>query len=279
MSYRTIVTLLNDPEAPTGALEAAIALASAQDAHLDVICLGIDRTDPGLYYAGSEAIAIGTAQREARANAAQLEERVTERLAHESLPWEVQIVTVHENGLYTSLTDRMRYADMAVMPTPYTPQSRGEEATAVEAALFGADIPIVIVPEGLEMPPRFSRVMVGWDESDQALAAVRAALPIVTSADEVEITVIDPPRRDADSPDPGGRLARFIDRHGGNPEIAVLARSEPNTANMLNTRAIQGGYDLLVIGAYGHSRLREAFLGGVTRDMLRDAKVPVLLAR
>lgn len=279
MAYRTITTLIHDPEAGTSALEAAIALSSAQGAHLNVICLGMDRTDPGIYYAGAQAVALHAILHEAQATAALLESRVTERLNHESIPWEAKPVTVHENGLFTTLANQMRFSDLAVLPAPYSEASLGEDATAVEAALFGADIPVLVVPDGAEMPPRFAQVMLGWDEGDEALAAARAALPVIAEADMVEIAIIDPPRHGGDRSDPGGRLARFIARHGGQAEVAVLARSEPGIADILSKRAMQKGVDLIIMGAYGHSRLREAILGGATRNMLRDAKVPVLMAR
>ena len=91
--------------------------------------------------------------------------------------------------------------------------------------------------------------------------------------------VVDPPRHGPERSDPGGTLAQMLARHGVRSEVTVLARTVDSTAQVLMNRARDIDADLVVMGAYGRSRLREAILGGATRDMLAKATVPVLLAR
>jgi nucleotide-binding universal stress UspA family protein len=95
----------------------------------------------------------------------------------------------------------------------------------------------------------------------------------------VDIAIIDPPLHAADRSDPGGELSLWLARHGVKAEVAVLARSQPRISDILLRFAQDKGSDALVMGAYGHSRLREAVLGGATRDMLRAVPLPVLMAR
>ncbi len=107
--------------------------------------------------------------------------------------------------------------------------------------------------------------------------AIRAALPLLKKANSVRVTVIDPPRHGHERSDPGGPLSVFLARHGIKVEIDVLGKSLPRVSDVLLRHAADKDADLVVMGAYGHSRFREAILGGATRDMLEEAKLPVFM--
>jgi nucleotide-binding universal stress UspA family protein len=94
----------------------------------------------------------------------------------------------------------------------------------------------------------------------------------------VQIVVIDPPAYGPERSDPGGLLCQFLVRHGVRAEVVVLAKALPRVSDVLARHIRDANADLLVMGAYGHSRFREAILGGATRDMLEKAEVPVFLA-
>jgi len=94
----------------------------------------------------------------------------------------------------------------------------------------------------------------------------------------VDITVIDPPSHGPERSDPGGQLGQWLARHGVRTEVTVLAKTLPTAADVLQRHVEETATDMVVMGAYGHSRLREAILGGATRQMLETAKVPVLMA-
>ncbi len=120
--------------------------------------------------------------------------------------------------------------------------------------------------------------MVGWNESLEALRAVRAAMPLLTQADTVHVVVIDPPTHGPSRSDPGGMLSQYLARHGVSAEIDVLSKTLPRVSDVLTRHATDMDADLLVMGAYGHSRFREAVFGGATRNMLEQATIPVLMA-
>jgi nucleotide-binding universal stress UspA family protein len=120
--------------------------------------------------------------------------------------------------------------------------------------------------------------MIGWNESVEAMRAIRCALPFLTQADLVRIVVIDPPRHGPDRSDPGGLLSQMLARHGTKCEIDVLSKTMTRVSDILNRHAADSEADMIVMGAYGHSRFREAILGGATRNMLEQASVPVFLA-
>jgi nucleotide-binding universal stress UspA family protein len=121
--------------------------------------------------------------------------------------------------------------------------------------------------------------VIAWNQSAEAMAAVRKALPILKQADLVSITVIDPPQTGVERSDPGGMLCQMLVRHGVKAEVTVLARTLPRVSDVLARHVRDSNADLLVMGAYGHSRFREAILGGATRNMLEQAEIPVLMAR
>jgi len=181
-----------------------------------------------------------------------------------------------------ALTDvvaaRARYADLVVLPLPYG-KARGVEDEAVtEAALFEGMAPVLIVPpSGMKtIEPR--RIIVAWNQTREALVAARRAMPFLRQAEMVQIVVIDPPTHGAERSDPGGLLCQLLVRHGVRAEVSVLAKTLPRVSEVLARQARDLDAELLVMGAYGHSRFREAILGGTTRDMLEHAEVPVFLA-
>ena len=110
------------------------------------------------------------------------------------------------------------------------------------------------------------------------MTAVRRALPFLKAAEMVDITVVDPPSHGPERSDPGGLLCQMLVRHGVRAEVSVLAKTLPRVSDVLARHVRDRDADLLVMGAYGHSRFREAILGGATRNMLEQAEVPVLMA-
>jgi nucleotide-binding universal stress UspA family protein len=127
------------------------------------------------------------------------------------------------------------------------------------------------------VPPE--RVVIAWNESAEAMRAVRAALPLMAQARSVTVVVIDPPQHAPNRSDPGGALSQFLSRHGLRVEIEVLSRTLPRISDVLLRHVAESGADLVIMGAYGHSRFREAILGGATRAMLEQQQVAVLMAR
>lgn len=278
MAYRSLLTILTDAPALAATLDAAAAVARRFDAHLDVFCLGIDRTQAGYYYAGTPAVIQQEAIERAQSDAAALEQAARKKLAAEEVRWSVESA-VSQLGSVTALVgSRARFADLVVLPQPYG-EGRGQEAEAVvEAALFEGQTPVLILPKGAFNPDFGHKVVLAWNQSSEALSAARKALPLLASADLVNIAVIDPPQHGPERSDPGGPLSQLLARHGARAEVSVLAKTMPRVSDVLIRHVHDQNSDLLVMGAYGHSRFREAILGGATRNMLETADVPVLMA-
>ena len=278
MGYKTILTILTDFERQQHQLDSAIAMTRREDGHLDVFCMGVDHTQSGYYYAGASAYVFQESIDKAMAAAGELEEKVRERLHAEDIRWSVDSAVAQVGGLSTLVGMRARYSDLVVLNRPYGERATPDAEAATEAALFEGSAPILIVPGELK-EPFGKKILIAWNQSNEAMASVRRALPLLQAADSVEITVIDPSPNGPERSDPGGALGQMLTRHGVKAEISVLARTQPLISDILNRRATEIGADMLVMGAYGHSRFRQAILGGATRNMLEKAQVPVLMAR
>ena len=279
MAYKSILTVLTEAtQMPQ--LDAAIALARQNDGHLEVFCLGVDRAQMGYYYAGDPACVVQTAMDSAMEGAQALEAAIRDRLSDEGeLRWSIDSAVAQAGGLNALIAIRARFADLMVQTHPYADDAPMEAEPVTEAAMFDGGCPVLVLPAATPpaWPPR--RVLVAWNESSEAMTAVRCALPVLTGAEAVEITVIDPKRTLLDRGEPGTALAQMLARHGIDTEIAVIASTGLPVSEALNRRATEIGADLIVMGAYGHSRFRQAILGGATRNMLEKARVPVLMAR
>jgi nucleotide-binding universal stress UspA family protein len=167
-----------------------------------------------------------------------------------------------------------RYHDLAILSQREF--GRGDATDIIEGALFGAGRPILIVPYIFKGPVKLGTVLVAWDGSQTAARTLADALPLLTAAQRVEVVTVAEPsdetvaRAHAD-------IVRHLARHGIAAEPRTLF-SVGDVANTLLSHAADSGADLLVMGGYGHSRLRELVLGGTTRDILRSMTVPVLMA-
>ena len=278
MAYRTITTVLTDVEVNAASLKAAIDIARGEEAHLDVLCLGIDRTQPGFYYAGANAMVVQDNLTQAREDSVTLEDHARKVLEGADFNWSTTGVSAQMVALNGLIAHRTRFSDLVVLPRPYG-AGRGHDCEAiVEAAMFDGDVPVLIQPDGHDFPEDVKTVLVAWNESNEALRAVRAALPFLQRAESVDITIVDPPQHGPERSDPGGALSQWLARHGVRAEVSVLSRTMPAISDVVTRHARDIGADLIVMGAYSHSRFRESILGGATRSMLEVAEVPVLMA-
>ncbi len=278
MMFKTVTTIVTDLQADQTAISAALEIAHQNQGHLDLLCLGIDRTQPGFYYAGANAMALQSNLVEAEKEANDLEQSLQKQLGAVLVPWASRCLTAQLPGLAQFLALNMRLADLAVFAKPYGDGRTHEHEVIVESALFDAKIPVLIMPDNATLPTVINRIVIAWNESQEALNAVRLALPLLKAADIVNIAIVDPPAHAFDRSDPGGALALMLSRHGIKAEVSVLAKTMPRVSDVIARHLVDQNAELLVMGAYGHSRIRESILGGATRNTLQMAKLPVFMA-
>ncbi|WBU59201.1 universal stress protein [Paracoccus albus] len=278
MAYKTILTVIT-AEDQTTQLDAAIDLTRREDAHLEVFCLGVDHSQAGYYYAGASAYVFQETIDNAMAAAEALEKKIRTRLEAEDIRWSIDSAVAQVGGLTTLIGMRARFSDLVVLTRPYGDAAAPDAVAVTEAALFEGSAPVLIVPDA-GLPADFAQsIMIAWNQSEEAMTAVRRAMPLLASAKQVEVTVIDPSPDGPEGPDPGAALAQLLNRHGIQVDVSVLARTQSLISDILDRHAEEIGAKLIVMGAYGHSRFRQAILGGATRNMLGKSRVPILMAR
>jgi nucleotide-binding universal stress UspA family protein len=280
MAYKSLLTVASSPEGVPGVVTAAAQIAQKMDAHLDALALGVDRTQIGYSYVGSGAVVIAAAMDRAETEARNAEAALNAAIGAQAPPLRssVESVVTQLGALTDVVAARARYCDLAILPLPYG-KTRGVEDEAVtEAALFEGMAPVLVIPPAGMATAEPKRIVLAWNQSREALVAARRAMPFLRRAEMVQIVVIDPPTHGPERSDPGGLLCQLLVRHGVHAEVSVLARTLPRVSDVLARQVRDIDAQLLVMGAYGHSRFREAILGGTTRDMLENAEVPVFLA-
>lgn len=278
MTYKSLLTVLTDPKQSKTTLDQLVALADAQDAHAEALCLGVDRSQTGYYYAGANALILQETLSRANAEAEEVLTLAKDHLSKAGVRWSAESGVAQIADLGRHVAHRARFSDLVVLPRPYG-ENRGAEAEPIiEAAMFEGHAPVLVVPDDRAPIKQPRTVLIGWNESVEAMRAIRLAMPFLRAAELVRIVVIDPPQHGPDRSDPGGLLSQMLSRHGAKVEIDVLSKTMTRVSDILNRHASDTDADMIVMGAYGHSRFREAILGGATRNMLEKATVPIFMA-
>jgi len=168
-----------------------------------------------------------------------------------------------------------RVFDLAVV-SQATPENEGYGDLIVGSALFDSGRPVIVVPFIQRDAVKLTRIMVCWDASRTAARAVADAMPLLERADKVDVVSVSQ-RPETGKEIQGLDIAEHLARHDTTVQVQRIVSDIDVSASILSYAA-DSGADLLIMGAYGHSRLREFILGGVTRRILQSMTVPVLMS-
>jgi nucleotide-binding universal stress UspA family protein len=278
MTFNTILTVTG-PGLGNADLKLATALCEEVEAHLAVLVVALAAPPPIGGYAAVISDA-WLAEREADRKA--LEERTQEV----STFLAVSPVSADVSGEYqeTAWADetigrRGRYADLTVLG-PGGLSSGALKDKVIEGALFHSGKPLLLVPQGRAATMKPRRVMVAWDSRMESSRAVTQSMSFLVSADRVHLVLVDPMEGDLEQgAEPGADAAAYLARHGAKVTVDRLPSQGRTVASVLAQHATDIAADLLVMGAYGHSRLRQRIFGGVTSAMIEKPPLPVLMAR
>ena len=173
-----------------------------------------------------------------------------------------------------------RYADLVIVGQMEPELPTGHPARALpQRLLLGVGRPILVVPYAGAFATVGERVLVAWNASREATRAVNDALPLLQQAAEVTVLVINPRGGvSGDGDVPGADLALHLSRHGVKAEASWIPADDIEVSAMLLSRASDYQADLIVMGGYGHSRIREIVLGGATREILKTMTLPTLMS-
>jgi nucleotide-binding universal stress UspA family protein len=171
------------------------------------------------------------------------------------------------------------YADLVVIARPESAGQTAGPPGLAESLVLSSGRPIIVLPPRGTVS-RIRRILVAWNATRESIRAVADALPLLVKAEAVEVLVVDHQRHPAGhSQEPGADIACHLARHGVHVEVRRLSSGGKNVGRLLLSQAAAFGADLVVMGAYGHSHLREWMFGGVTRTVLYEAGLPVLMSR
>jgi nucleotide-binding universal stress UspA family protein len=169
-----------------------------------------------------------------------------------------------------------RHFDLSVVGQA-EPETSAIEKKIIEAALFDSGRPVIVVPYIQKAPLKLDRVMVCWDGSRAAARAIADAMPLLERAGLVEVVIIANERGKRDKIE-GADMGQYLARHGLKVEVKRIDYGNVDVADALLSHAADSDVDFIVMGGYGHSRLREFVLGGVTQSILHTMTAPVLMS-
>lgn len=277
MSYRTIVVHADESRHAPQRIRIAARLAAEHDAHLvGVAAIGVSReVFPRGYHA-----APGSLEASYFGPLCEAAGRALERFG--ALAGEAGVA--FEKRLACDLASEAlarqgRFADLVVVNQDDLSEALAETVGRIpEYVAFTCARPVLVVPcAPVEHGPG-RHVLVAWNGSKEASAALQAALPLMREAVRVSVVAFRPPGDDDLGDDRHqADLAAYLARHDVQAEIMAIDRHVDGGQALL-ALATQEAYDLLVMGCYGHSQFRELFLGGVTRHVLQNATMCVLMA-
>ena len=273
---KDIVVNLSVGEGARPAGDFAVSVAAAFDAHLAGIAFLYDPIVPvsGAGYIPAEVVE--TQERDNAATAKAAIDRFVAASTRAGVAAEPLTLSASFAGVGDQFGRIARRFDLAIVGQA-EPETSAVEEVIIEGALFGSGRPVIVVPYIQKAPLKLDRVMVTWDGGRAAARAIADAMPLLERAGRVEVVIIANERGKQDEI-AGVDIAQHLARHGLNVDVKRTVAGDVDVADVLLSHAADAGTDFIVMGGYGHSRLREFLLGGVTRSILRTMTAPVLMS-
>lgn len=277
MTYKTILAV-DGVDHSADDLRAAAQVCASANAHLSLLIVKLAASPPiGDFAAAISIDWLNERQREVD----KLESCVasaTDVLTREGISFSVETKYTEAAWADDEIGERARYADLTLVGDGLMldPELRSR---TIDGTLFNSARPVLVLPKGKpgRLDPR--TVVLAWNSRLEVARAVREALDLLKGAKIVHVTMVDP--RSAygkNGEEPGADIAGYLARHGVSVSVERLPSGGHRVDDVINRFASDVAADLIVMGAYGHSRMRERVFGGVTRSMLENAVVPVLMA-
>jgi nucleotide-binding universal stress UspA family protein len=273
---KDILVNLSVGERPSPACDYAVSVAATFGAHLAGLAFLYDPIVPvsGAGYIPAEVIE--TQERDNQAATKATLDRFAAATNRAGVAAEPLTLRASFAGVGEQFARIARRFDLAIVGQAEPEASVAEEMIA-EAALFESGRPVIIVPYIQKAPLKLDRVMLCWDGSRAATRAIADAMPLLERAGRVEIVIVTNERGKQDEIE-GADMGAHLARHGLNIEVKRTALGDIDVADVILSHAADAGSDFIVMGGYGHSRLREFVLGGVTRSIFRSMTAPVLMS-
>jgi nucleotide-binding universal stress UspA family protein len=278
MIREIFVPLLN-AGGDSAALDAAAVLAKQQQARVSVL-VTLEHPLPIVTEFGYVPVEVGQRQLEAaRAQAEALAASARERLDKAEVAGEVRITDVMLLWSEETAALQARHADITILGRPEPAQAKPRFNLTFKSLLLQSGRPVLVVPQGARLKASPQRVVIAWQPSREATRALHDALPLLPPGTTINVLMIGPEIAEGQhGQEPGADIARHLLRHGHEVTVVAKPRIDGSDGISLLRHVAETGAELLVMGGYGHSRLRELVLGGATRAVLEGAATPVLFS-
>jgi nucleotide-binding universal stress UspA family protein len=257
------------------AADYAIAIATSLEAHLAAVAFSYEPIMPLTVMGGAPANFIDAQRRENDAAAQAAVDRFEEAARREGLSVASQMLSTSLSGAADTFGRMTRRFDLSILTQTPADRAAPEELIA-ENALFQSGRPVIMVPYIHRGGLKLDRIMVCWDGGRAAARAIGDAMPFLQRAKAVDVVMVlgEEGKHDAL---PGAEMGAHLARHGLNVDVKRVV-ADGGVQETLLSYAADINADFLVMGGYGHSRLREFILGGVTRGMLASMTVPCFMS-
>jgi nucleotide-binding universal stress UspA family protein len=269
-----IVNLSLGTHDPSG--DFAISVADAFRAHVLGVAFSYEPVIPGTVMGGIPPEFIESQRTESDQKARAAIARFEETAQRVGVSAETRMVSASISDAADQLGRMARRFDLAVVGQPEGERAAPEEVVD-EGVLFESGRPVIFVPYIQKAALKLDRVMVCWDGGRTATRAIADAMPFLQKAKQVEIVMIGSKQAKSDDA-PGADLAQHLARHGLDITLKRITSPDIDVASTILSYAADTSTDFIVMGGYGHSRLREFILGGATSGILKSMTVPVLMS-
>lgn len=279
MGYRSILTVWDGKQTSWPSLNAAIKLTIEADGHLHVICPAfITKAAKGPY--PFNELPKGLREDENERVLGLIEQsrnEINTQLEKQDIHFSTEPAIINRDQLATYMSHVARFSDLAILPKPFGSERTETDEKIAEGTLIAAECPVLIVPETepREIP---TKAVIAWDRSNHSLRAIRAALPLLRHAKSVDVVTVTDNKKDIVTEEVASELGVFLSRHRIKINVNILPKSMPKISDVIQAHARKLDANLVVMGGYGHSPLREFLFGGPTREMLQGCEVPILMA-
>ena len=274
MALKDILVVVDDGRTAAARIDYAAELAQRHDAHLTGLLVITEPEIPAYVLAQIPAEARAARVEQTRKWAAEVHAQFETSVAKAGLSDRSE--WIQRDGAPTEQTALLgRYADLIVAGQD-DPDAEAFGRVDIAELVLSSGRPVLVVPYAFRSGGAGRHVLVAWNGSREAARAVSDAMPILEAAERVSVLAVDPGNELGDIP--AADIARHLARHGIKVESAHMQSQSLEPSDVLLNRVADLSADMIVMGAYGHSQLRELVLGGVTRDVLRQMTVPVVMA-
>ncbi|MTH99782.1 universal stress protein [Roseibium sp. RKSG952] len=275
MPFKDILTVV-DLAGSQAAAKYALELGRHFDAHVTGLAIAFEPVVPAFAAAPMPVDYLEAAHEQAVNAAKDCQKQFDELARLAGTKSESRIAEILTGGPLAGVMQHCRPTDLVVIGqvNPDSPEPMRE--LLIETVLFESGVPVLLIPYIGVKDYQPKHVLVGWDGSSTATKAIHAALPILERADKVTVLVIQ--KNEPSDGQPGADIATYLARHNMDVTIDVVTNPQTAIADTVLNYVSDNGNDLVVMGGYGHSRMREFLFGGATREILSSMTVPVLMA-